>query len=96
LIHQTNHDAGRPAETNLAIAANHAAPAQPAARAVDVAPLRTYRAAAKPVPKPKRVAAAQALEAHAERRHRLAAQARVENPSRTEEEIEARLEQFGV
>jgi hypothetical protein len=43
-----------------------------------------------------RVVATQALEAHAERRQRLAAQARVENPARTEEEVEARLEQFGV
>ena len=43
-----------------------------------------------------RIAEEQALEAHAERRRRLAAQARVENPARTEEEIEARLEQFGA
>jgi hypothetical protein len=39
---------------------------------------------------------ARALEAYAERRRKLAAQIRLENPFRTEEEIEARLEQFGA
>jgi hypothetical protein len=39
---------------------------------------------------------ARALEAYVERRRKLAAQIRLENPSRTEEEIEARLEQFGA
>jgi hypothetical protein len=39
---------------------------------------------------------ARALEAYVERRTKLAAQIRLENPSRTEEEIEARLEQFGA
>jgi ABC-type Na+ efflux pump permease subunit len=43
-----------------------------------------------------RAAATQALETHAERRQRLAERAKVENPARTDEEIEARLEQFGV
>jgi len=38
----------------------------------------------------------QALEAYVERRRKLAARIRLENPSRTEEEIEARLEQFGA
>jgi hypothetical protein len=50
----------------------------------------------KPVPKTRRLADERALEAHAERRQRLAAQIRVENPARTEEEIEERLAQFGV
>jgi hypothetical protein len=54
------------------------------------------RAAIEQAPKSAYVAAARALKAHAERRQRLAAQARVESPDRTEEEIEARLEQFGV
>jgi hypothetical protein len=54
------------------------------------------RIAAKPVPKTRPSTDAQALEAHIERRRRLAAQIRVENPLHTEEEIEARLEQFGV
>jgi hypothetical protein len=97
MIGQTIHDAGRPAEAlDVAIAASHAPPAQTAAGAADDVRSHLSRAAAKPVPKPKRIADAQALEAHAERRRRLAAQVRLENPSRTDEEIEARLEQFGV
>jgi hypothetical protein len=36
------------------------------------------------------------LEAYVERRRKLAAQIRAENPSCTEEEIEARLEVFGA
>jgi hypothetical protein len=47
-------------------------------------------------PKAVRAAAARELAAHAERRRRLAELIRVENPARTEEEVEARLEQFGV
>jgi hypothetical protein len=58
--------------------------------------LRLERAAAVPAPRSTRAAAAEALEAHAERRQRLAERARVENPARTDEEIEARMEQFGV
>ncbi len=97
MIGQTNHDAGTPAEAlDIAIAASHAPPPQMAADAADDARPHLSRAAARPVPKPKRLADAQALEAHAERRRRLAAQVRLENPSRTDEEIEARLEQFGV
>jgi hypothetical protein len=42
------------------------------------------------------IADGRALEAYIERRRRLAARIRLENPARTEEEIEARLEQFGV
>jgi hypothetical protein len=42
------------------------------------------------------VAHVQALEAYIERRRKLAARIRLENPGRTEEEIEARLEQFGA
>ena len=94
---QTNHDADRVAATlNFAIAANRPPSALPAESGVGAAPSRLSRAAAKPEPKTRRIADAQALEAHAERRRRLAAQARVENPARSEEEIEARLEQFGV
>jgi hypothetical protein len=57
---------------------------------------RLDRSAMASAPKSMRAAAAQALEAHAERRSRLAEQARVENPASTDEEIEARLEQFGA
>lgn len=42
------------------------------------------------------MADARALQAYVERRKKLATQIRLENPSRTEEEIEARLEQFGA
>jgi hypothetical protein len=98
MISQTTQDAGRNAEVrNFADAANAAASAeqQTESRAGD-ALLRPGRAATKPVPKNKRIADAQALEAHAERRRRLARQVREENPSRTEEEIEERLAQFGA
>jgi hypothetical protein len=54
------------------------------------------RVAARPAPKVTRLADARALEAHIERRRTLAEKIRLENPSRTEEEIEARLEQFGA
>src|SRR5437899_10954711 len=47
-----------------------------------------------PAPKVVRTADGRALEAHVERRRRLAARIRLENPARTEAEIEARLEQF--
>jgi hypothetical protein len=42
------------------------------------------------------IAHVQALEAYIERRRKLAARIRLEDPARTEEEIEARLEQFGA
>jgi hypothetical protein len=42
------------------------------------------------------MADARALQIYVERRKKLAAQIRLENPCRTEEEIEARLEQFGA
>ena len=98
MISQTTQDTGRNTEVrNFADAANAAASAEQQAesRASD-AFLRPGRAAMKPVPKNKRIADAQALEAHAERRRRLATQVREENPLRTEEEIEERLAQFGA
>jgi len=42
------------------------------------------------------IAHVQGLEAYIERRRKLAARIRSEDPARTEEEIEARLEQFGA
>lgn len=97
MINQTNQDVGGDAEPrNLANSANHgASPGQVESAAGGDLP-RLRRIAMKPVPTTRRSADAQALEAHVERRRRLAAQIRVENPLRTEEEIEARLEQFGV
>lgn len=47
-------------------------------------------------PKVMHIADARALEAYVERRRKLAARIRMENPACTEEEIEARLEQFGA
>lgn len=92
---QANQDVhGNVAAPNLAGAANPEASPERAMREADKALPRLSRTAK--VPKPHRIAEEQALEAHAERRRRLAAQARVENPARTEDEIEARLEQFGV
>ncbi len=58
--------------------------------------VRPDRIASPPAPKFAGIADARALEAYVERRRKLAARVRLENPSRTEEEIEARLEQFGA
>jgi hypothetical protein len=49
-----------------------------------------------PVSKTQLVADAQKLEAHVERRQRLAERLRAENPARSDEEIEELLEQFGA
>ncbi len=98
MINQTDHYAGRDAE------------APNGANSVDqlmssgvvngaVGHLRTMQArrpAVSPVPKSIRMADERALEAFVERRMKLAARIRAENPTRTEEEIEARLEQFGA
>jgi hypothetical protein len=54
------------------------------------------RAAIPSTPKVMRIADARTLDAYVERRRKLAARIRMENPSCTEEEIEARLEQFGA
>jgi hypothetical protein len=97
MISQTNQDVGGDVEPwNVASSVDQeVSPAQvESAAGVDLP--QPMRIAAEPVPKTRRSADAQALEAHIERRRRLAAQIRVENPLRTEEEIEARLEQFGV
>lgn len=97
MISQTTQDAGRSPETrNFADAANAAAAGRQTESVAGEALLRLSRIATRPVPKNKRIAEAQALEAHAERRRRLAAQVREEKPSRTEEEIEERLAQFGA
>jgi len=58
--------------------------------------MRLQRISTLPAPKVIGIADARALEAHVERRSKLAERIRLENPSRTEEEIEARLEQFGA
>jgi hypothetical protein len=96
MIGGTNQDANGNAETRNLVTAANATASEQTRHVADEAPPRLSRAATKPVPKTQRLADARALEAHAERRQRLAAQVRVENPSRTEEEIEERLAQFGV
>jgi hypothetical protein len=58
--------------------------------------IQPERIAFSPAPKVMGIADGRALEAYVERRKRLAARIRLENPARTEEEIEARLEQFGA
>jgi hypothetical protein len=96
MISQANQDVcGSVEALNLAGAANPVASPERTVRGADKASPRLSRTV-KPVSKPRRIAEEQALEARVERRRRLAAQARVENPARTEEEIEARLEQFGA
>lgn len=59
-------------------------------------PSRLERITTMPAPKFIGTADARELEAYVERRRRLAERIRSENPSHTEEEIEARLEQFGA
>jgi len=97
MISQTGQDVGGNAEPrNLVSTANEGASTEQSESAAGRGLPRLPRIASKHVPKIKRIADAQALEAHVERRQRLATLIRVENPSRTEEEIEERLEQFGV
>jgi hypothetical protein len=58
--------------------------------------IRPERIVVWPASEVMRIADGRALEAYVERRRKLAARVRLENPARTEEEIEARLEQFGA
>jgi hypothetical protein len=58
--------------------------------------MQSERIAVSPAPKVVGIADGRALEAYIDRRRRLAARIRLESPARTEEEIEARLEQFGA
>jgi hypothetical protein len=58
--------------------------------------LRSERTAVRRPPNVMPIAHVQALEAYIERRRKLAQRIRLEDPARTEEEIEARLEQFGA
>jgi hypothetical protein len=49
-----------------------------------------------PSPRDKRSTDARAIQAHTDRRRRLAERIKAEHPSYTQDEIEARLEQFGA
>jgi hypothetical protein len=97
MINQMNRDAGVQAERRGD--ANAADQQMSSGQITNVEALRSIRPeriASPPTPKFEGMADARALEAYAERRGKLAARIRLENPSRTEEEIEARLEQFGA
>jgi hypothetical protein len=92
MINQTNNPQGdgtNPAEQQMS-------PAQ-VKNAVDEAlTMEREHATSASGPKGDRSAWARTLEAHAERRRALATRIRAENPSYTDAEIEARLEQFGA
>jgi hypothetical protein len=97
MINQTNQDTSGRAEPR---ATNSADPLMPSGQIGNVAAEGLLsvgpRTAVPPTPKVLRIADPRALDAYVERRRKLAARIRLENPSCTEEEIEARLEQFGA
>ncbi len=94
MINQMNQGA----DAELRSDANSADRLMPLKHVVDEAlqSMRPERTTVRPEPKVMRIADLRGLEAYVERRRKLAARIRLENPSRTEEEIEARLEQFGA
>ena len=97
MISQANQRRGGVAELpNEASSANHANHQEIRVDQSLRQVLMLDRTAIGKAPKSIRVAAERELEAHVERRKRLAARIRVENPALTEEEIEERLERFGV
>ena len=99
MISQANQDAGRGVELGSdATSTDQLMPSGPIRNVVDETPrsLLPEQAAIPSTPKVVRIGDGRALEAYVERRRKLAARIRVENPSCTEEEIEARLEQFGA
>jgi hypothetical protein len=99
MMNQANLDAGADADArNDANSADQLMSSGQIKNAVDEAlrSMRPERTAIQPTPKIMCMADVRALEAYVERRRKLAARIRVENPSCTEEEIEARLEQFGA
>jgi hypothetical protein len=93
MINQINQSVGGDAAPRSD--ANPADPLVSPTHMVDEA-LQAGRGAARPAPRVMRMADVRALEVYIERRRKLAAKIRLENPSLTEEEIEARLEQFGA
>ena len=98
MIKQTNLCAGGDAEARSANSADQLMSSGQIKNAVDEG-LRVMELERPAVPatlKGVRNADTRTLEAYVERRRKLAAQIRAENPSCTEEEIEARLEVFGA
>ena len=99
MIGQANQDTGGGVEPRSdATSADRLMPSGPIRNVADEAlqSLLPEQAAIPSTPKGVRIADARVLEAYVERRRKLAARIRMENPSCTEEEIEARLEQFGA
>jgi hypothetical protein len=97
MINQINHGTG--ADTELrsdASLADQMMSSGQVKKGEALQSMRSERTAVRRPPNVMPVAHVQALEAYVERRRRLAARIRSENPARTEEEIEARLEQFGA
>jgi hypothetical protein len=81
---------------NRATATPAAKPAPVTPKAVPGAPVPKTPAGKTLASKTQRDSDVQKLEAHAERRQRLAERLRTENPARSDEEIEELLEQFGA
>ena len=98
MIKQTNLYAGGDAEARSANSPDQLMSSGQIKNAVDegLRIMELERTAIPATPKGVRNAGARTLEAYVERRRKLAAQIRAENPSCTEEEIEARLEVFGA
>jgi len=102
MIKQTDHYVGGDAEPpSSAKSADQLISSGQIKNTMDEAPRmmkleRTTNPAVPPMPKGIRNAETQTLEAYIERRRKLAARIRAENPTCTEEEIEARLEVFGA
>ena len=102
MIKQTDHYVGGDAEPpSSAKSADQLISSGQIKNTTDEAPRmmkleRTTNPAVPLMPKGIRNAETQTLEAYIERRRKLAARIRAENPTCTEEEIEARLEVFGA
>jgi hypothetical protein len=97
MINRMNHDAGADTEPrNDASLVDQALSSGQVKKGEAVQLMRSERTAVRRPPNVMPIAHVQALEAYIERRRRLVAQIRLEDPARTEEEIEARLEQFGA
>ena len=94
---QTNLYAGGDAEARSANSADQPMSSGQIKNAVDEGlRIMELETAIMVTPKGVRNGDTRTLEAYVERRRKLAAQIRAENPSCTEEEIEARLEVFGA
>jgi hypothetical protein len=97
MINQLNHDAGADtAPRSDASLADQVMSSGQIRKGEALQSIQPERIVVWPATKVMRIADVRALETYIERRRRLAARIRSENPARTEEEIEARLEQFGA